>query len=63
MLEANARLIASGTAPSVPPPHPDPFDFFLPGSAFPFVWGVWVGGDTILASDINFGLYVLKHLP
>jgi hypothetical protein len=47
----------------VPPPHPDPFNFFLPGFAFPFVWGVWVGGDTILASDINFGLYVLKHLP
>ncbi len=47
----------------VPPAHPDPFDFFLPGFAFPFVWGVWVGGDTILASDINFGLYVLKHLP
>ncbi|HXF70072.1 MAG TPA: CHRD domain-containing protein, partial [Thermoflexus sp.] len=30
----------------VPPAHPDPFNVFLPGFAFPFVWGVWVGGDT-----------------
>ena len=51
-----------------PPPASDPrglFDLELgtpenPHPAFPFVWGVFVSGSTIVASDINSGLWVFK---
>ena len=44
----------------VPPDTPDPFKVF-PNAAV--VWGVYVDRDLILLSDINAGLYVLKHVP
>jgi hypothetical protein len=52
----------------VPPPSPDPrglFDLELgtpenPHPAFPFVWGVYVSGRTIVASDINSGLWIFR---
>jgi hypothetical protein len=51
-----------------PPPARDPrglFDLELgtpenPHPAFPFVWGVYVSGNTVVASDINSGLWVLR---
>lgn len=42
----------------VPPDTPDPFGFF-PSRAN--VWGIFVHGDLILASDTNSGLHILKH--
>jgi hypothetical protein len=54
---ANPRKIAQ----FVPPPAADPYAFFAPpGVEFPHVWGVFVNGTTILASDINSGLWVLQ---
>ena len=57
----------------VPPPAPDPMGFgdLLfgtpedPHPAYPHVWGVFVQGKTVFASDINSGLWVfkLKHPP
>jgi hypothetical protein len=52
----------------VPPPSPDPRGFFdllvgtpeNPHPAFPFVWGVYVSGSTVLASDINSGLWIFR---
>jgi hypothetical protein len=44
----------------VPPGAEDPFGFFPP---VPMVWGVHVDRSLILLSDINGGLYVLKHVP
>ena len=41
----------------VPPALPDPNGFF---ETAPNIWGIYVHGDLILASDINGGLYVLK---
>lgn len=52
----NPREIAS----FVPPGVPDPFGFF---PAVPIVWGVHIDRSLILLSDINGGLYVLKHVP
>ncbi len=42
----------------VPPAAPDPYRRFQP---VPQVWGVYVTGDLILASDINAGLYILRN--
>lgn len=44
----------------VPAGVPDRLNFWLPGQAFPFVWGVYPTGTLVLASDINYGLYVLR---
>ena len=52
----------------VPPPTRDPRGFWGlvfgteqdPDPAFPFVWGVHVSGRTIVASDINSGLWVFE---
>ncbi len=52
----------------VPPPAPDPRGFFdllygtaeNPHPAFPFVWGVYVSGRTVFASDINSGLWIFR---
>jgi hypothetical protein len=50
----------------VPPPTADPMGFFGPfflndptNPPFPFVWGVFLDRGTVLASDINSGLWVL----
>lgn len=53
----NPRIVAQ----FVPPPAPDPMGFFGPPDvAFPFVWGVFVERNYILASDINSGLWVFQ---
>jgi hypothetical protein len=51
----------------VPPPTADPRGFFGPiflgdpsNPPFPFVWGVFVHRNYVLASDINSGLWVFK---
>lgn len=44
----------------VPAGVPDPFGV-LPTA--PEMWGVYVHGKLILGSDMNAGLYVLKHTP
>lgn len=44
----------------VPEPVPDPFGI-LPTVAE--MWGIYVQNDLILGSDMNAGLYVLKHVP
>ena len=54
---ANPRFVAQ----FVPPPAPDPRGLFGPPDvAFPFVWGVFVDRNYILASDINSGLWVFQ---
>lgn len=48
-------------------PHPvlDPTGFFIAFGAgdhpIPFVWGLYVTGDRIYLSDINFGLYIVER--
>ncbi len=42
----------------VPPASADPSSASPPAA---LVWGVYVMGDLVLASDINAGLYVLRH--
>ena len=51
---AQPREVAS----FVPSPAPDPFGTY--GRTVQ-VWGVYVEGDLVLASDINAGLYVLRY--
>jgi hypothetical protein len=51
---AAPREIASFVPPDVADPRGN-----LP--AKPLVWGIYVHGDLILASDINAGLYILKR--
>jgi choice-of-anchor B domain-containing protein len=51
---AQPREVAS----FVPPATPDPFGTYPPSAQ---VWGVYVEGDLVLASDINAGLYVLRY--
>ncbi len=48
------------TAFFVPPPVADPFVFF---PTAPLVVGVHVENELIIVSDINAGLYVLRHVP
>lgn len=48
------------TASFVPPAVADPFGV-LP--TVPEVWGVYVEGKLILASDMNAGLYILRRKP
>lgn len=44
----------------VPAGVPDPFGVL---ATAPELWGVYVQGDLILGSDMNAGLYILKHVP
>ena len=54
---ANPRFVAQ----FVPEPAADPRGFFAPPDVeFPFVWGVFVERNYILASDINSGLWVFQ---
>lgn len=43
------------------PAAPREIASFVPPNEFPFVWGVYVDGDLIFASDFESGLYVLKR--
>jgi hypothetical protein len=44
----------------LPPPARDPESLFCPGRACTAVWGVFVLGDLVLASDMPGGLWVLR---
>jgi hypothetical protein len=44
----------------VPPDTVDPYGIY---ATAPMVWGVYLEGDLILASDINAGLYVVRYQP
>jgi hypothetical protein len=48
------------TAQFLPPPTGDPFGYWFDGVPAPNVWGVWLEGKYVLASDINSGLWVYK---
>jgi hypothetical protein len=60
---SNPKVIAQ----FVPPPTADPMGFFGPfflgdpsNPPFPFVWGVFVSRNYVLASDINSGLWIVR---
>ncbi len=58
MVDISAPAAPREIASFVPPDVADPRGN-LP--AKPLVWGIYVHGDLILASDINAGLYILKR--
>ncbi|MEE9270904.1 MAG: hypothetical protein V3V49_11665, partial [Candidatus Krumholzibacteria bacterium] len=58
LLDISAPAAPREIASFVPPDVADPRGN-LP--AKPLVWGIYVQGDLILASDINAGLYILKR--
>jgi len=60
VVDISAPAAPREIASFVPPDLPDPVGFF-PAKAL--VWGVYVQDDLVFASDINGGLYILKHVP
>lgn len=60
MLDISQPAAPRNIGSYVPAGVPDPFGV-LPTA--PELWGVYVQGDLILGSDMNAGLYILKHVP
>lgn len=60
LLDISQPANPSNIGSFVPPGFPDPFGI-IPTAAE--LWGVYVQGDLILGSDMNAGLYILKHVP
>ncbi len=60
MLDISQPAAPRNIGSFVPAGVPDPLGV-LP--TVPELWGVYVQGDLILGSDMNAGLYILKHVP
>jgi hypothetical protein len=62
MVDISRPANVSFVAQFVPEPAADPMGLFFPGEEFPFVWGVFLDGKNVVASDINSGLWVFRLL-